>query len=71
MLDEREVTMTNGKLASLGCVGLLSLIPLAYVLSVLWWSMWLYLAVHWAGAETWSYLYTCTHWGALVPFVLG
>lgn len=55
----------------LGIFGILMLIPVFYVLSVLWWSLWLMIGVHASGAETWSYLYTCTHWGALVPFVVG
>jgi hypothetical protein len=49
----------------------LNFIAAFYVLSVLFWSWLLMLGVSWSGAEHWSYLYTCTHWGALVPFVLG
>ena len=64
--------MTKPKsVAGLGCGALLLLLPIFYVLSVLWWSLWLTLSVHWAGAETWSFWYTCTHWGALAPFVVG
>jgi hypothetical protein len=49
----------------------LLVIAFGYVLSDLFWSMWLYFGVHWSGAENWTYLYTCTHWGALAPFVVG
>ena len=58
-------------LGSVGCLGLLLLVVLGYVASVAWWSLWLMLGVHWSGAETWSYWYTATHWGALAPFVVG
>ncbi len=58
-------------LAGAGCFGLLAILAAIYVLSVLWWSFWLWEGVHWGGAETWSYWYTCTHWGALTPFVVG
>ena len=57
--------------AGLGCGAFLALALIFYVVSVLWWSLWLMLGVHWSGAETWSYWYTCTHWGALAPFVAG
>jgi hypothetical protein len=43
----------------------------AYVLSDLWWSIWLTLGVHWAHAENWSYWWTVTHWGLLTPLVAG
>lgn len=55
----------------LGCLGILLLVVVGYILSVLWWSFWLMHATHWAGAENWTYWYTCTHWGALTPFVAG
>ena len=55
----------------LGWPSHLLLLALLYVVSVLFWSFWLWEGVHWGGAETWSYFYTCTHWGALAPFVVG
>lgn len=58
-------------IGSLGCGMTLAWVALGYVLSVAWWSLWLMLGVHWSGAETWSYLYTATHWGLLTPFVAG
>lgn len=58
------------KIVGLGFLGLLVFLAL-YVISVLWWSMWLYFGVHWGHAETWSYGWVCTHWGLLMPLVLG
>lgn len=63
--------MRTSSIPGLGCLGYLLLLPIGYVISVLWWSLFLMIGVHAAHAETWSYLYTCTHWGALTPFVAG
>jgi hypothetical protein len=56
-------------------IGFLLVFVVIYVLSVLFWSLWLMLGVGWSGAENWSYLYTITHWGLLTPiassFLLG
>lgn len=46
-------------------------VVLAYVLSDLWFSAWLYFGVHWSGAESWSYWHTVTHWGAVAPVAVG
>lgn len=58
-------------LAGLGCLGILVFAAIAYIVSVAWWSIWLTLGVRLSGAETWTYWHTCTHWGLLVPLVLG
>lgn len=63
--------LTNGKVIGLGLVAWALMLVVIYVCSVLWWSMWLTFGVHWSGAETWTYWYTCTHWGLLTPFVAG
>lgn len=60
----------KAKVAAVGCLGWLFLIPVFYVLSVLWWSFWLCLGAHFGGLD-WSYIWTATHWGLLCPVVLG
>jgi len=55
----------------LGCLGMLMVGVGFYVISVLWWSIWLTVGVRASGAEMWSYWYTVFHWGLLCPFVAG
>lgn len=60
-------------ITGLGCFGYLLAIALSYAISVMWWSWLLMLAMGiWGphGSYQWSYVYTCTHWGLLTPFVL-
>ncbi len=64
--------MKAAQTAGIGCLAWIIILVFGYVLSVLWWSFWLWHGVHWSNAEpAWTYWYTCTHWGALAPFVAG
>lgn len=75
MIRSRSGTIRLGllkiSLGGVGCLGMLLIFLALYVVSVAWWSMWLMLAVHWANAANWSFLWTATHWGLLCPLVLG
>lgn len=43
---------------------------LSYFLQAAWLSLFLWIGVRASGAETWTYLYTLTHWGLLTPLAL-
>lgn len=57
--------------SGLGCGAVLAIVLLVYIVSVLWWSIWLTVGVRASGAEPWSYWHVVTHWGLLIPLVLG
>jgi hypothetical protein len=46
-----------------------SLFALFWIISDLWWSIWIWLGVSLSGAEPWSYWHVVTHWGLLAPII--
>ena len=66
-----KTALSTSSKVGLGLFGIIAFVLAGYVISDLWWSIWLTIGVHASGAETWSYWYTLTHWGALTPFVAG